>query len=396
MRKIKRLSFYEIFLPLFYFLAQYDSIVSNLGLTILLVYTLYQVIRHPYGKFDKYFFAITFGAMIIKIIQIFLYDFPLDNAFTSFFNIIILIVIIAYRKRDINISLLKKSYLIYALIFSVFIIVQSFQIYVEGQTVDAIRLLPTENIITWKTNSNRPLSLFKEPQMYSTYMFPLIAILLIDKKYGLAFYFSFMILLSASTTGIIVLLGIYMYILLKSKINLSKKLFIFTVLGISIILFINLPFFETALVKLSGIGNNNSDYSRLFKSFYTFKELPFKFKCLGIGEYNIVNFIEKYNYSFSWMEFIKNDGGTLFGYQTSFFGIFVENGFIYAIFYYYIMLKFFRKQCNNDYMKIIFIIMIVQSLSSGFYFNSAYFFYILLIYALKNKDKCQVEEYKND
>lgn len=379
----KNIKFLEIYLPLYFFLSQYQLPFSTIGTVILIVYALFSFFKNRNNSINIYFLIISVASLMIKVLQFAFLPFDSINYLTSFFNIISFLLIVSYCNTHINIRRMFNVYLAFGYLCSAVLFVQSYFVYILKTPIPSIRLLPTDDLSTWYLYSNRPLSLFKEPQAFCTFIFPLLSYCSLKKKWIPSLVFATSILFSGSTTGVFLVLLTVLFIIFVSKIDFKYKLIAITSLIIATLFFTNSTLFEESFRKMTAIGTNNSDFSRLFKSYYTFVELPLQSKILGFGEYNLVNYINEYNYSFSWMAIIDQNSG-VYSYQTSFFGVFVENGIVFALIFYLILLVFFFKKCKSHFSKLVFIAYLAQSVSSTFYFNSAFYFYFLIIFCFEN------------
>lgn len=364
-------TFLDYFLPLIYIFSFYDLKISSLGMLIMYFYTAYKFVFFQKKKvyIPKWLFIFMLYLLSTQFIIFFCYG-GIDNS--RIFNIIsaiLMIFIIAVNMNSLNKRVFLKNYIIIAFIASVFIIIQSVQINVMHQNVKQIMLLPFEINSEWYSVGIRPMSFFPEPQAYATFILPLIIILMEEKKKFLVILFSFAIVISTSSLGILSVLIIFIYYLLSSNMNIKQKIMILFFIMIGIFITLNLPAFKFAIDKILNTDFINN--VRLTRGLTVFSKLEFLQKMFGIGYNNLGYFLQQafiiLNDDLSHV--MKNPA-----YVTSVYEILIYFG-VCGFYFYLLMFISFLKQKKY---RILIILLLILSFAQTIFFNASWIFYMLI------------------
>lgn len=392
MHKIKIMSLIEWMIAFSCIFLQYKSAILTYGMIILLIAMIMINFIKKEIIIDKRFLFVGIIILFQEIITILVSSNTLENVFKNGLLIILVVLICSQTQQiDSNNSFFHKLKIV-ALLSTIGIFIQSIQIYILHQTVNPILLLfqTKQQLLVWVSNTNRPCGFFSEPQVYCSYMIPILIICMEKRDFKFSLLLSIGILLSGSSLGIIALMILWGKQLFCSNMKSYQKFFLVSFAVIAIIIFVNQDTFLYSRNKLFNIftGYNTfsnfsslneysySNYMRLLKSWVTFFELPLFDKILGIGINNLSNFVINRNISFSW-NFLWSTNY----YYSSAGGVFLELGFIVGCIYYAFIINNYKKQ--NNIAKNILLFIIIQSFSTQMFFNGVFIYNILLCYAFK-------------
>lgn len=366
--------FLDYYLPVSYVISAYSL---QLAIAIFLIYGLYRVLSGKRIFVQKNFIYLLVAIFIGQTICVLLGYYKLELYIKSMVLIVEIALTIMMLSDALNIDVFIKVYKIVATLSVVVIIFQTFQIYILHELVKPIKILPfsSNDFAYWYSETNRPMAFFTEPQAASTYLLPLLVIMLRQEKTKWATVLSLGVLLTGSTQGIIMVAAIWVLKIVAIKGKLIRKVLLTIAILVAVFIIGNLWVFSDAMNKLSTAGTGLSDYLRLYKAFDTYKELPFREKIFGVGFNNMTDYISVTNYYFSWMSQVTNP--ERWSYISSAFGAFVEFGFLGAVFLYYHYYKLAK--AGNIVVKLLTIVLIMQMFSQSLIFNAAFVFYVLII-----------------
>lgn len=378
----ERGGFLDYYLPVSYIISAYSL---QLATAIFMIYGLYRVLSGKRMILQKNYIYFIGAIFVGQTICVLLGYYELGLYIKSIALIIEISLTIMMLSDALNVNVFIRVYKIVAAMSVAVIIFQTFQIYILHELVQPIKILPfsSNNFAYWFAESNRPMAFFTEPQAASTYLLPLLVIMLQQEKIKWATLLSLGILLTGSTQGIIMVAAIWVLKIVAIEGKLLKKGLLTIATLVAVLLISNLGVFSGSISKLSTAGTGLSDYLRLYKAFYTYKELPIGEKIFGVGFNNMTDYISATNYYFSWMSQVVNQ--TRWGYISSAFGVFVEFGFIAAVFLYYYYYKLAK--AGDIVVKLLVIVLVMQMFSQSLVFNAAFVFYVLLINNYMEKRK---------
>lgn len=330
-----KISLIEIFIPLFCLLSQYEIAGVQGGILCGSVVVCLYFIRYRELNLYKPLFVLFLFMLFHDIIKAFSIGF---NVGIWIERVIYLLLLGCIRKRVDEENLYKVWKVIGVVcIFGLFY--QSFQVYILGQSVSTIKLLPflESNSENYLLKYNRPHSFFLEPAAYCTWMLPWLCMCMKRKKTVWMILISLSILLSTSSTGILMTGVIWLFYAFASARNEGKyfnSLMIVGILIIGISVFTNLSFFTIALNKLTNISvKDTSNSVRLILGFQLFWAAPFIYKLLGIPYMNVENYLRsgevalnkyKLNLSISYLGFVNAIGNCMLVYGVVGLGLYLK------------------------------------------------------------------------
>lgn len=323
--KKRKIGLIEIFIPLFYIINQYEMSGVQIGPICAIFVILAYIIKYKEIYLYKPLLFLFIYMLLHDILKIFIIDF---NTGLWFERALYLLVLSCIYKR-IDEENLFTVWKIVGIIAIAGVFYQSLQVYILGQSVSTINLLPflqssSENYLL---KYNRPHSLFLEPAAYCTWILPLLCMCMKRKKYIWMILISVSILLSTSSTGILmtgVIWLFYAFINARSEGKYVNSLMIVGILTIGIGAFSNLSIFSIALNKLTNISiTDTSNSVRLVLGFQLFWAAPLAYKILGIPYMNVEEYLRsgkialnKYNLSLnvSYLGFVNSIGNCMLMY----------------------------------------------------------------------------------
>lgn len=372
-------SFIDYFLPVFYVLAFYDMKISSLGIIIMYIHTFYRVLINGRRAImiPKWLFLLD---IYILITQFFIFEVYGGMNSSRLFNIltaILMLIVLVFNLDILNKKVFLRNYICIAMIASFLIIIQNIQINIFNQEVHQIMLLPMEVSDEWYSVGIRPTSIFPEPQVYATYILPLVIILLEKKEKALVVFFSLSICLSTSSLGILALLFIFLYYFCLNDLKIRKKAFILLGLILVIFIMLKIPFFNYSMNKILETDFTNN--VRLTRGFNVFTKLDLPQMIFGIGYNNFGYFLDQ-NYLImndTISHVMKNPAYITSIYETLvYFGLI---GFgIYGIFF----ISFLKQKK----FRVLILLLFVLSFAQTILFNGSWLFYLIIYFNYTKKN----------
>ena len=381
-------------------LLQYIAAVFTYGFILLLIMMIYMCVKNKKIYIDKDF-AVLITVLTIQQIVTAIVGNRITEANIKFIIMMWLIFFTMSLGYYVNDKKILYKYLkVIGVSATVIVFIQYIMINFFDMRVGPIMFIkqPQEYLKNWALSGLRPTGFFSEPQVFCSCILPLIIMALINREYNLVVFFSIGIVLTGSSLGIMMLLGIATIVLFLSNLNYKKKIAFFLLFAVLILLFLNLEIFESARNKIFTIFNdfalysnekmtNNHSYTnylRLLKGWVTYLELPTKDKILGIGVYNFPEYLQHTNVIFSWNSIWSNNA-VMAKYFTSAAGTFIECGFFGAMAYIVFLCK--KYYHGNSVNRIIIILIAIQSFVTQIFFNNIFIFYFLIYYALMERSE---------
>lgn len=376
------IGFLEFFIPFYSIIMYYTfPIGGSVGQFIFLLYFVLTFPRHLIRKKPH----LSKGMLLFCVVMV-----PLQTlAFYLYggFNaqrLINLIMIFFYTVflgyYDINIKGLIKVYKIVAIIASIAIIYHFVLINVLGRQVEAILLLPVERPEGWYQSGLRPMGVFPEPQVYATFILPLLIMTVQNKERAISLFLTFCIALSTSSLGIFCALGIWMYHTLSAKMN--KLLIIASLVLLIVIIYIvsTLSIFEYAVEKIA--TTDFEENTRLTRGFYIYSLLPTIHQIIGIGANNV-------EYAMESGKLFVDDNLTVLmknpAYMTTTAELLVKYGLILTIIYFGMLWNFYK----NSECKILVLLLFFLSFGQTILFSGVWLVFMIFIQAtLNNNNNC--------
>lgn len=328
----EKIGLMEIFIPLFCLINQYEILGVHVGLICVIVVVGLNLIKYRQFYVYKPLFIFFLFMLLHDILRTFITGFNMGLCVERLFYLLLLSCV-HNRLDDEN---LYKVWKCIGIVVMAGLFYQSFQVYILGQSVSTINILPflqsdSENYLL---KYDRPHSFFLEPAAYCTWILPLLCMCMRRKKYIWMIFISVSILLSTSSTGILMTGVIWLFYAFASARKEGKydnSLMIVGILIIGIGALSNLSVFAIALNKLTNISiADTSNSVRLILGFQLFLAAPFIYKILGIPYMNVENYmrsgevaLSKYrlNLNISYLGFVNSVGNCMLMYGI--FGLFL-------------------------------------------------------------------------
>lgn len=363
-----------ILLALFSMLAQYSLPFMSYGLTLAFVYGVfvwfYKKGLFVVNKSILYFFLWCMVSQLFIYLRTGTFD---KNASTYFFMFVALFLLTTLC--HINLDSFYRAYYVLGFIFSITVIYQFVMGNLLGIPQSAIRILPvaTEDLHFWIQNSNRVSGFFSEPQAYSSYILPLLILLLFKRKFKSAIFISIAILTSTSSQGILIALFIWGYYLVIYEDNGKKKFFRMIegliAVVLAIVIMSNVLTLKPIIDKIFAIELGGYDI-RLTKGFQIYGAMPLGDKISGIGFGNLHDYLLKGNFNFFWMTLTRPE---LLGYITTMSNVLVSFGVVAFVFYINIFIKNWKS--DTPEAKLMLIVILISSFTQTILFNAWFVFY---------------------
>jgi hypothetical protein len=232
----------------------------------------------------------------------------------------------------------------------------------------------------------RPSACFTEPQAYVSYVVFLLIWSIYNKKKCLALFWSIGIICSTSSTGI-ALLGviwlIYLFFDKKDSISKVTKKIIGLIFIILFGVFLaNKETFKEFSGKLS--LEKMLRNARIVKGFGYYYDLPKSAKMLGVGFYNVWNYMQKNNVYSTWMI-----GTVQKEFVTSFSAILVYFGIVPFVIFVFTVIKYIKLiKHDNELFTILICILLMMFTQSALY--NSFFSYYWIIFFLNMKYKNEI------
>ena len=373
--KNKRISFIDIFFPLFIILAQYSvNGFSNYGYLILISYVLIRLFFYKnFFYFHKYLLMLTIYISIISALNMYrlnLFSITMINRITMSF---IINIIIACVIPLINIDNLYKSFLFIGSIAMAIMFYQSIRLFLLDIPATPITILPiaSKNAHYWDYfRGTRPSSLFTEPQAYASYMLPLLILSLKKNNEIISFLISLSIFLSTSTQGLILVGIIYLYFIFIEKGNRNQKIILAIFSAILLFLLIYFDVFSFTIEKMLSLSLRNN--IRLTRGFQIYNTFNIQDKILGINN-TIQNYLI-HNTNFLWVSsYLGAKREFLLGYTTTVSGILLEFGLVAGFLFLFMIYKMYK---NEDHrMRIFLLVIFILSFTQTLLYNPWFVFY---------------------
>lgn len=290
--------------------------------------------------------------------------------------------------EDFDDDKLYKVWKIAGFIYSLGLLYHLVQIYIMGQMITPISIIPGYSIRATDTiTSVRPCSFFSEPAAFVNAMLPLEFLALRKRDLKIAFFVTIIILASTSTVGIILSIVLWSTSFLERDLKTRYKfLLIIATIGM-IYLFANLDIFGASLSKLLLAAEGGSTFgSRVTGSFEIVGAESWIERIIGTNYNEVGGFIATHNGMFSSRSIIqiywKNGTGDVF--LNTFGQLFFKYGLIGFILYMTPLIMFLR---DKNYAAKQYVIMVIFAVfGQTMLLNSHYFMTIMLLMLFSKTD----------
>lgn len=385
-----------VIIPLTSVFLQYTGAIGNVGIWLMIGCVIVNLVIYKKINFNmcivSFFIILEIQQLLVTVI----YRYSIEIYIKNMINIFLIILTVSISALCVNTNKMIKIYSYLGAITTLAIYTQTILHYLLHSPIAPIVILPRLFIVAenW-TALGRASGFFSEPQVYCTYMLPLLMILLYQKKYKLAIFITTGFLLSTSSLGIGMAFLLWLYTLLSSKSPTVMKIMIVGLLLISVLSFFSLNIFEFPRNKIlsfftdftqysKGTMVNNysyTNYLRFVKAPVTFVGLPLGAKFTGVGINKLIEYMQITGINFSW-SFNWATTDAMAAYFTTGFGVFIELGLVVGVFYYSMLIKGIAS--GNHLQKMIILLLIVQGFTTQLFFNGLCVFYLIMYQALSN------------
>ncbi len=349
----KKIPAVEMFLPFFGLLVQYQISIFPVSAIMMAIIVLYQgkislkSVCRPYLFFLAYTIARDFLHIVFSQ-----YDAASNqiNIMISYTVQFLLIFIICGNDFDENV--LYKWWKIAGTIFGLGMVYHVIQIVGLGNTVTPISIIPGYLMRSDALEGSwRPTSFFAEPAAYVTSMMPLLFLALKRKDLKWAIVSTFLIVMSTSTVGVVLVTVLWVAFILLEKKSFKLTLTVLFFIAVFLLLFMKLPIFTTTLQKVEEVTQGESTWgSRVqapFELVGTMKplELPFGADIIEPRQYAYQN-IDRIKSGTMLMSFLILDDDAMF--LNTYASLIFRYGIVgLALFLYSFVFK--RKLFNRNY-----------------------------------------------
>ena len=388
----------SFFLPVAFFLFQYGSYgIYGIMYTYLLLCCVYYVFRYHHIPVFKPLLIYTICLVALTFINCVVIGGGLSKR--------LIVSVILYLFCGLSVSViadhtdkdaLYKCWKFLGLLTSVIVIYQFIQITFLHHFVHAINVLPLtsadiEACENWIVDSNRPIAFFTEPAAVVSFLTPLLALAQQKKDFITAIIVSVSILLTASTSGLIVLLIMWSTALSQIKFSILTYILVFSVSAVILYLFLATDLFGTSVEKImyETSGESSNMYVRVIMGWNIYFHLDIMSMLMGIPDIDLTNFALK-----NFPEYVN--ALVLWGddiYTNSAQKVFLFSGFIGACVYIWMLIKLF-KSLGKGARPFFGTVVALMFFSSNFFINGLFVmqFIFLLSYRNSATEKRQINK----
>lgn len=380
-------------------LFQYQAPISNLGIIILLFCSAVSLVVYRHIEIYKPLFFVFLAFALQQTVAWKFNNIETYILIGFFESLLIILLIISSICWNQNIKEpFYRYYTVIGIICCFIVIIQMLYSLFTGNNVKPIYLFPNQvNVDNWSNASQRASGLFPEPQVFSSYMLPLLIILLKKRKIFLSLFVSTSILFSGSSLGILLISAIWIYYFIKEKDDKMRKLILIYIFVAFIVFFFSNDSFDFMRSKLISFfkdykkysnvvmssSYSYSNYQRVLKGWDTLRQMPLIDKIIGTGYggQSFKNYLIRSRINFNWMKIwnISSPGAL---YYSSAAGVFIECGIFCSVFYYIFLIK--KVILSDKLGRAIILSFILMGFTTQTFLNGIFVFYILLYYLLSN------------
>lgn len=380
-----KFGFINWFLPLYYILAQYNFVVTNIGTVIIIFAALYQYARQQELIVHRWL-ALFIGYCTLVQLMFHTVDKFTITTINNLVMPVLFLFIISVFIDDVNEDNLYKAFSFIGMIVMGAMYYQSLGYYFLCKPAVPITLLPIDmdELSYWgKLQGLRPSSFFTEPQAYASYIVPLLFLSLKRKNIIFAIVISLSILLSTSSQGTLIMAITWVaFVILQVKGFFAKLAAVFPAIGL-ICLFCTSSIFEFSINKIQAIdASNNVRLSRGFEIYGTFDVWN---QLFGIGAGNLFNYVYNNLGLFDWAyAYIRDQQAYLLGYSTGVSGTLITYGIGAGLL---LLIVFYKMARYDDRANITILIAFAASFfAQNMLFNAWFLFYTIFYLGICNKN----------
>lgn len=379
-----KIKFIDIFMSIFFILSQYSYGISNIGVFVLISYTLFSLIKSNFILINKPFVLFLAYITFIQLMNMLFRNHITTTDFNNLLNPIVLTICLFVVVKNINYNFFFKSYLLVGIIAMIILFYQWFGLFFLQIIPSPIKILPVSldaTYYSWVGEYYRPSSLFTEPQAYASFMIPLLYMTIKNNRIFISFLIILSILFSGSSSGILMLGLIFLYLLVFNH-NKKVRYFIFLLVNLFIIFILTQEIFNSQLDKIYSI--DLTDDVRLVKGFQIYSTFDISNSIFGIGDGP--NVLSAYNREHA--SILMNKLFDLGSYTTTISGILISYGFFAGLLFFWILFRFYKYEEKSS--RLFLLLIIIGSFGQTLLFNGFFILYYM-IYFIQHK-----EQYSNN
>lgn len=395
--KNKERHYIEYILPFFILLSQYSIGVLNIGTLALIVVGIILTIQRswkvPFPFYYKPFILFLMYIIARDLIRLVLGP----DAFQTQINriveyFIIFFFVFAVCTQNFSEDKLYKIWKIAGVIFTIGLLYQIFQIYILGQHISPISIVPGYVLRPdEKVTQMRPSSFFAEPASFVNAMIPLEFMSLKRKDFKWAAFTTVAILLSGSTVGVILSLVLWTMELLRRDNSFWKRTLIVIIAAIISVLFMNLDVFNFSFTKFLEVASGESTFgSRVATGFEVIRRQTILEFIFGTNYNDVATFVSSNisNFSDSAVVMIYWRSGRLF--LNTFSRLIFQYGVIGLLLFLNPLIQYMRQ--SNYKAKMLVVTTIVAIFGQTMLLNTYYFMLVILFLLYEEYSLNNVEE----
>lgn len=380
-------------LPVAFFLFQYGSYgIYGIMYTYLLFCCVYFVFRYKHIPVFKPLLIYTICLVILTFINCTIIGGLLSK------RLIVSIILYLFCGYSVSIiaahtdkDALYKCWKFLGILTGIIISYQFIQITFLHHSVHAINVLPLtsediEACENWIKDHDRPIAFFTEPAAVVSFLTPLLAMAQHKRDFLTSISVSIFILMTASTSGLIVLIIMWSTSLSQIKFSVLTYLLVISFSAAILFLFLATDLFGTSVEKIlyETSGESSNMYVRVIMGWNIFFSLDTRSMIMGIPDidmtkYALTHASEYVNALVLWGDDI---------YTNSAQKVFLFSGFIGAGVYIWMLNKLY-KSLEKGAKPFFWSVIALMFFSSNFYINGLFVmqFIFLLSYSIKAIEK---------
>lgn len=382
----------EYLLPFLILLSQYSIGILRIdSLLLIVVGVILTMRRHGKVLFPAYYrpFLSFLGYIVIRdIFRIVLGP----DAFQTQLNrmveyMIIYSLVFVVCSQEFSEDRLYKAWKVAGVIFTIGLVYQLLQLYILGQRIAPISLIPGYALRPdEKSIQTRPSSFFAEPASFVNAMIPLEFLALRRKDFKWAVFTTMATLLSGSTVGVILSIVLWTMELLQGNSSFGKRLLTVIIAVVVVMLFRSLDVFNFSFTKFLEVASGGSTFgSRVLTGLEVVRRQSIIELVFGTNYNDVATFVANHsgNFSNSLVVMAYWRSGQLF--MNTFSLLIFQYGIIgFGLFLYPLLL--YLKQPKYK-AKMLVVLTLVAIFGQTMLLNTYYF--ILVILFLLYENECQ-------
>lgn len=375
-------------LPVAFFLFQYGSYgIYGIMYTFLLLCCVYYVFRYQRFPIFKPLLIYTLYLVILTLINC--------TVVGGLWSKRLIVTVLLYLfcgcsvpiiAEHIDKDALYKCWKFLGILTGIIIVYQFVQITFFHHYVHAINVLPLtkediEACENWIADFDRPIAFFTEPAAVVSFLTPLLAMAQQKRDFLTAISVSVFILLTASTSGLIVLILMWATSLSQIKFNFLTYVIVFFFAAVLLYLFLATSLFETSVEKIlyETSGESSNMYVRVIMGWNIFFNLDLRSMIMGIPDIDLTNFAlnhasEYVNARVLWGDDI---------YTNSAQKVFLFSGIIGACVYTWMLAKLY-KSLGRGAKPFFWTVVALMFFSSNFYISGLFVMQFIFLLAYRS------------